>query len=203
MRRLDLNQRVGGSQPPALPLGFASMYVMLTKSFLDSRQYYSFDLEWSMWCSVVGLNHRPRDYQSRTLPTELTEHVWKPRCLLIANFCSCCVLAPSFAVSRGASGEARTPDLQFTKRLLFHLSYASVSSRERVTIPLIPGNSGSRPRCHIFRGIRDLVMPAGFEPAVSSLRGWRPEPIRRRHRMVLQSGVEPPTRGFSIRCSTS
>ena len=77
----------------------------------------------------MGLNHRPFDYQSNTLPTELTEHVWKPRCLRIGSFCSCCVLGPSFAVSYGASGEARTPDRSLTRRLLYQLSYKSILER--------------------------------------------------------------------------
>lgn len=109
LRRLDSNQRFGGSEPPALPLGYASLYVILTKPFLDLRQYYGFDLEWSMWCSVVGLNHRPRDYQSRTLPSELTEHVWKPRCLRIGSLCSCCALGPSFAVPMELLGRLELP----------------------------------------------------------------------------------------------
>ena len=92
-----------------------------------------------MWCSVVGLNHRPFDYQSNALPTELTERVWKPRYFRIGSLCSCCVLGPSFAVSHGASGEARTPDLSLTRRLLFQLSYKSIWKRvERTGKRLLP-----------------------------------------------------------------
>ena len=36
-----------------------------------------------------------------------------------------------------------------------------------------------------------LVTPAGFEPAVSGLRGRRPEPIRRRRHMEMRVGFEP------------
>ena len=31
------------------------------------------------WCSRMDLNHRPLDYQSSTLPTELREHIWNPK----------------------------------------------------------------------------------------------------------------------------
>lgn len=36
-----------------------------------------------------------------------------------------------------------------------------------------------------------VVMPAGLEPAISSLRGWRPKPIRRRHHLEMRAGFGP------------
>ena len=42
-----------------------------------------------------------------------------------------------------------------------------------------------------------VVMPAGLEPAISSLRGWRPNQIRRRHHLEIRAGFEPANNSFA------
>ena len=111
----------------------------------------------------------------------------------------------------GTRKGTRTPDPLLRRQLLYPAELCGHMATIAGLEPATSGVTGRRSNhlnymailCDkLYRHKPMMVMPAGFEPAVSSLRGWRPEPIRRRHHMVLQSGVEPPTRGFSIRCST-
>ncbi len=81
----------------------------------------------------------------------------------------------------GAGTRSRTRDLLITSQLLYQLSYAGIS-----TLAIYVGLAGV----------------AGFEPAHADtknqcLTAWLYPSI-----VVARDGIEPPTRGFSIHCST-
>ena len=44
-----------------------------------------------------------------------------------------------------------------------------------------------------------MVMPPGIEPGISTLKGWRVEPIPLWHDMVIPVGFEPNIAGLRVR----
>ncbi len=79
-------------------------------------------------------------------------------------------------------------------RLLGHGSAAMLS---KVYAQLAPESARAA-----MDAVTDVVANAGL-PGALSARGARPDPAKKAEKLVPRDGIEPPTRGFSIPCSTN
>lgn len=105
------------------------------------------------WYSGKGLNLRPLDYQSGALPSELPEHNWWNR----------------------LGSNQRLPGFN---RALCQLGYGSMAESAELESDASCRHDPLSRRSLVLPGsLSILVMPAGIEPAISSLRGWRPDQL--------------------------
>ena len=88
----------------------------------------------------------------------------------------------------GWDGWIRTNECRCQRPVPYHLATSQyVAGAERLEHPPAVLETAALPVELYPR----MVMPAGLEPAISSLRGWRPKPIRRRHHLEMRAGFGP------------
>ena len=166
------------------------------------------------WCSRAGSNRRPLDYQSRTLPAELHEHM-APREGLEPSRYPRSVAWRSLQLSyRGVlngipivTGSDPESPVSFSLATTpFYEAFVFWRSGKDSNLQRLAPHRLSKPaayrlahRC-MWRRIKDLNLwsPCGL----SGFRNRRNRPALPILRMVPQRGIEPLTRGTSIRRST-
>ena len=125
------------------------------------------------WYSGKGLNLRPLDYQSGALPSELPEHNWWNR----------------------LGSNQRLPGFN---RALCQLGYGSMAESAELESDASCRHDPLSRRSLVLPGsLSILVMPAGLEPAISSLRGWRPSQLDDGTILEMRAGFEPANNSFA------